>query len=154
MSIPIYEIKWDYFDDFEEALRFGFDAKYLWYQIFLRPSGLGFFKNPELVYIGTSTQTISDRLLGKHEALKAIYREMDNDVSIAQGFWTGGGRFRNQKTISSNVIKEIEAALIAEFKPRLNGVGVKGYQGKTIGIISFCSEHTYLDSLNHEISFE
>jgi hypothetical protein len=108
---------------------------------------LGISKKRELVYIGmTCEQTVSERLLNKHEALKSCLREMDGNVIIALGAW--GGR---KKTIDKKAIKDIEHLMISTFKPRLNGVGVKEYKGVQLSIISE-SEQDW-DELNWEIKF-
>ena len=79
---------------------------------------------------------------------------MDRTIEFAFGYWIGGGRTKNQKTISEGIIKDIESVMIAEFKPRLNGVGVKGYTGKAIGINSYCEENPNWDCLNWELFYE
>jgi hypothetical protein len=144
-----YKIKWEAYD-LEKALKKGFmlEKNFLWYMIFLqKEEWLGISKKRELVYVGmTCEQTVSERLLNKHEALKSCLREMDGNVIIALGAW--GGR---KKTIDKKTIKDIEYLMISAFKPRLNGVGVKEYKGIQLSIISE-SEQDW-DELNWEIKF-
>ena len=130
-----YEIEWEV-SKFFEGLQKGFnkEEEALWYMIFLRGKGISTFKKPELVYIGSAyKQTVSERLLNKHDALQSAIREMDREIMIGLGYWIGGGKKKNQKEISEGVVRSIESAMIAEFKPRLNGVGVKKYYQRKLG---------------------
>lgn len=143
-----YKIEWKVFN-LEEALRQGFKAEenFLWYMIFLEEKWLGMSKGHELVYIGmVCDQTVSDRLLNKHEALKSCLRDLEHGIVIALGSWMG-----KEKSISKENIKNIEAAMIANFKPRLNGVGVKKYKGPAI-VIESESDKDW-DELNWDMKF-
>ncbi len=153
MSLPNYNLEWEIFN-FEDGLRAGFDQKYIWYMIFLKHKGIKKLTRPELVYIGMTLESVSDRLLNKHEAIKSVFREMDRSIEFAFGFWVGGGKSKNQKTITEAEMKDIEAAMIANFKPRLNGAGVKGYTGKAIGITSYCEIDSAWSELNFEIDYQ
>jgi hypothetical protein len=140
-----YEIEWDV-HKFFEGLQNGFDEMALWYMIFLKGKGLSRFKKPEMIYIGSAyKQTVSERLLNRHEALQSAIREMDGEIMIGLGYWVGGGIRKNQKGITEGAVRSIESVIIAEFKPRLNGIGVKKYKGTKIKVVS-----SYLDDENWE----
>ena len=130
----IYEIFWIY-NDFENILREGFMKEYCWYMIFLWKKGLLFkeaiFGDPELVYIGKAVkQAVSDRLLRGHDQLIMCLRDFDQKIVM------GVGKSENPSTLSEEEIGNIESALIAKFKPRLNAHGLKEYKGPRIIIRS------------------
>lgn len=150
-----YDIEWEVYQFFE-GLQKGFnkEEEALWYMIFLKGKGLSTLKKPELVYIGSAyKQTVSERLLNKHDALQSAIREMDRKIMIGLGYWVGGGKKKNQKEISEGAVRGIESAMIAEFKPRLNGVGVKKYKGSKIKIDSSYPNDEGWDVLNWVIEF-
>lgn len=130
----IYEIFWIY-NDFENILREGFNEEFCWYMILLRKKGLVFkdavFGDPELVYIGKAVkQAVSDRLLRGHDQLIMYLRDFDRKIMMAVG------KPENPRTLSEEEIGNIESALIAKFKPRLNAHGLKEYKGPRIIIRS------------------
>jgi hypothetical protein len=76
---------------------------------------------------------------------------MDRDIVIAFASWVGGGKKKGQKSITDGVIRNIESLMIAEFKPRLNGVGVKKYKGPKLSVIAECPDDPDWGDLNWEI---
>lgn len=138
-------LEWEYFPDFQEALHAGFDEDFGLYAIFLRRTGIKQFLKPELVYIGSTMKTVSERLLQSHEGLISALRDLGEEHYIEFAF----GAFT--KPIDEALLRDVESALIADFKPRLNGVGVKSYKGQPLTIESECEDEKQLNfSLTYE----
>ena len=75
-----YNIEWTT-HDFMDGLRKGFDGQYSLYYLEIKRRR---FSPPEVLYIGkTSRQTVSDRLLGGHEKLKALLTDYESkDIRV------------------------------------------------------------------------
>jgi len=143
--VETWRLRWETFN-FEEGLKEGFKKKYSWYMIFHK-KGFGFFSYPELMYIGMTKNTVSERLLSKHDALMSALRDFQ-DRNIVLGF----GYLINKKSIPQSAVKYIESAMIAKFKPRLNAVGVTKFVPKgTIKIFSEYPSDNGWEVLNWEI---
>ena len=140
-----WQVKWKTFG-FVDGLKEGFKKKYHWYMIFLK-KGLGLFQYPELMYIGMTTNTVSERLLNKHDALQSALRDFqDRDIMLGLGWFDG------RKELTNSTIKYIESSMIAKFKPRLNGSGVtKFIQKGNIHIVSLYEDDNGWEILNWEI---
>ncbi|OLS32417.1 MAG: hypothetical protein HeimAB125_09130 [Candidatus Heimdallarchaeota archaeon AB_125] len=141
--VETWKIMWDRYS-FEKGLNEGFKKKYLWYMNFLKK---GFFSNPELMYIGMSKNSVSERLLSRHAALMSAIRDFkERDIVLGLGF------LASKKTITPTKIGYIESAMIAKFKPRLNAVGVKKFVSRgTVKIFSSGTDDIDWDILNWEI---
>ena len=114
--------------------------------IFLK-KGWGVFQYPELMYIGMTKNIVSERLLSKHDALASALRDFkDRDIVLGLGY------LGSRKKLTPTMIKYIESAMIAKFKPRLNGSGVTKFAQKgSIKIISEYDDDSSWEILNWEI---
>ena len=123
--IATYTVEWTVLDFFD-GLKEGFNGQYQLYYLAIKIK-----KNEwEVLYIGQVTkQTVSDRLLGGHDAFKTVIHDFDEEIFI------GLGRV-SKRSLKDDELSNIELALISCHKPRLNGVGVKMYRGDTIRIIN------------------
>ena len=143
--MDIYKIEWDIFDNFFlEGLDKGFNEDYNWYMI------NSMDREEEILYIGMAyKQSVSDRLLSNHAAFKQIIKEVDEKIYLAFG------RFINEKNITEEKIRDIEAAMIDNFKPKYNASGIRGYKGKPIKIISKQSSRRFkkYEEFDWEIEF-
>ena len=167
MTKQKYTIEWDYFDSLQEGLHNAFDERYNLYMLFLKKEGRAAKKQePELMYIGMTTTTVGDRLLSKHDAFKTLLRDFDaQPISIALGRIKQEGisisDFRNvdseniedvefSKDFIKSTAEYVEYHLIAKFKPKLNGTGVKNAPKLAEGIIitSKCRDNPEWESLN------
>ncbi len=120
--MAVYTIEWEVFEVIA-GLQSGFNPKYNLYYIAIEKQN-----EWEVLYLGmTSKQTVSDRLLNKHEALKTVIHDYDEDIYI------GLGCVKNRNKTDED-LANIELALISHHKPRLNGVGVKRYKGEKITV--------------------
>lgn len=139
-------LQWTYLTDFQEALRIGFTSQINFYALFLIPKGIRGLIKSEIVYFGSVVkQTISDRLLNKHQSLKSLIRDLGEKNSIQFAFgWFAEGK-GGTKQIDENLVRDIESMLIAHFKPRLNAVGIKEYKGQQIELISECEDESKLE---------
>ena len=96
-----YTIDWLSYD-FEDGLKAGFNKSFLWYAIFVHPKRFGrLYKNAELIYIGKAiAQSVSDRLLGNHKALKSALTDFgDRKIGISYASCT--------EEIDDNIISDI-----------------------------------------------
>jgi len=120
-----YTVEWN-ICEFVPGLQDGFDSKYNLYYIAIEHTK----KEWEVLYIGmTSKQTVSDRLLGNHEALKTVIHDYDEKIYIGLGRVT-------KKTKTDDELASIEQALISYHKPRLNAAYVKRYKGEHIIVVN------------------
>jgi len=143
--VETWQLKWETFD-FVEGLKEGFNKKYHWYMILLK-KGLGFLQYPELMYIGMTTNIVTERLLNKHDALMSALRDF-KDRNIVLGL----GYLDTRKELTTSMIKYNESAMIAKFKPRLNGSGVtKFVQKGNVSIISVYEADNGWEVLNWKI---
>ena len=129
---------------FVAGLQEGFDPKYNLYYIAIELAK----KDWEVLYIGMTTkQTVSDRLLGNHEALKTVIVDYDEDIYIGLGRVT-------KRAKTDDDLTNVEQALISYHKPRLNGVGVKRYRGESIAVLNIEADDTeFRLDLEEEIDF-
>ncbi|MGC9781326.1 MAG: hypothetical protein HZR80_18945 [Candidatus Heimdallarchaeota archaeon] len=143
--VETWRLSWETYD-FVEGLKEGFKKKYHWYMIFMK-KGLGLFSYPELMYIGMTKRTVSERLLSKHDALISSLRDFkDRNIILGLGFLS------SRKQLTPTTLKYIESAMIAKFKPRLNASGVTRFVPKgNIKIISEYPEDSGWEILNWEI---
>ncbi len=149
-------IRWFYEIDFQEALVEGLKDYYTLYAILKVPKTKGIktavkaiFSDPELLYIGSSLQTPTKRLLSNHKALLSALRDFGDDNYVQFAF----GGFSDEKDTSIDLdeqaLRDVEAAIIQFFKPRLNATGVKDYVGsQALRIRSECED---ISQLNFEI---
>ena len=149
-------IEWFYVIDFQDALVAGLEEYLTLYAFFVVPKTRNVktavkvvLSKPELMYIGSSLKTPTKRLLSNHQALLSAIRDFGNDCYIQFAF----GGFSDDKDASPDLdeqaLRDVEAAAIQYFKPRLNATGVKDYVGsQALHIVSKCED---AKELNFEI---
>lgn len=140
MRIKKIDIFWNCIRDFQKALSIGFNNNYYFYSIFIEKKLVRGFINKlvndsQLIYIGSTVKTPSERLLKNHKIFQSILKDYGKDYNIYFAF---GGFSDTNRIIDDELIRNIEFMMISHFEPELNKLDTVEYIIKPIEISSTC----------------